>query len=141
MIKFLSVFDAHSAQVTGQVAQSEAMIREPILLTARIIADLRFGEERAEANSPELRVHCRRQRASSPHGALRQIKLGQFGPVTRGAATSSGREAAAAGRILQDFEDSPAKCFGSLAIRIRWSARRGALQQRRTALTAIARFR
>ena len=58
------------------------------MLTPRIIADLRSGDECADPDHPGLRVRRTnaarvffyRYRASD--GALREIKLGEFGPMT-----------------------------------------------------------
>ena len=58
------------------------------MLTPRIIADLRSGDECADPDYPGLRVRRTnaarvffyRYRASD--GALREIKLGEFGPMT-----------------------------------------------------------
>ena len=58
------------------------------MLTPRIIADLRSGDECADPDCPGLRVRRTnaarvffyRYRASD--GALREIKLGEFGPMT-----------------------------------------------------------
>ncbi|MCC6533644.1 MAG: integrase family protein [Burkholderiales bacterium] len=62
------------------------MKKPPPLLSPRIIADLRAGEERGDPDHPGLRV--RRTNAArvffyrSRDGALREIKLGEFGPMT-----------------------------------------------------------
>ena len=64
------------------------MKKPPPLLTARIIADMRSGDEYADPDYPGLRVRRTnaarvffyRYRASD--GALREIKLGEFGPMT-----------------------------------------------------------
>ena len=64
------------------------------MLTPRIIADLRSGDECADPDYPGLRVRRTnaarvffyRYRASD--GALREIKLGEFGPMTRAKARS-----------------------------------------------------
>ncbi|MBE0627868.1 MAG: DUF4102 domain-containing protein [Burkholderiales bacterium] len=64
------------------------MRKPPPLLTPRIIADLRSGDECADPDHPGLRVRRSnaarvffyRYRASD--GALREIKLGEFGPMT-----------------------------------------------------------
>ena len=66
------------------------MKKPPPLLTPRIIADLRTGDERADPDHPGLRV--RRTNAArvrvffyryrARDGALREIKLGEFGPMT-----------------------------------------------------------
>jgi len=65
-----------------------AMKKPPPILTPRIIADLRAGEECVDPDHPGLRV--RRTNAArlffyryrSQDGVLRQIKLGEFGPMT-----------------------------------------------------------
>ncbi|MGA8055987.1 MAG: integrase family protein [Burkholderiales bacterium] len=64
------------------------MRKPPPLLTPRIIADLRAGEECGDPEHPGLRV--RRTDAArvffyryrARDGALREIKLGEFGPMT-----------------------------------------------------------
>ena len=64
------------------------MKKPPPLLTPRIIADLRAGEECGDPDHPGLRV--RRTNAArvffyryrARDGALREIKLGEFGPMT-----------------------------------------------------------
>lgn len=64
------------------------MKKPPPLLTPRIIADLRAGDECADPDYPGLRV--RRTNAArvffyryrATDGALREIKLGEFGPMT-----------------------------------------------------------
>jgi Arm DNA-binding domain len=64
------------------------MKKPPPMLTPRIIADLRSGDECADPDYPGLRVRRTnaarvffyRYRASD--GALREIKLGEFGPMT-----------------------------------------------------------
>lgn len=64
------------------------MKKPPPLLTPRIIADLRSGDECADPDYPGLRVRRTnaarvffyRYRASD--SALREIKLGEFGPMT-----------------------------------------------------------
>ena len=67
------------------------MKKPPPLLTPRIIADMRAGDECADPDHPGLRVRRTnagrvffyRYRASD--GALREIKLGEFGPMAVGA--------------------------------------------------------
>ncbi|MPZ47402.1 MAG: DUF4102 domain-containing protein [Betaproteobacteria bacterium] len=64
------------------------MRKPPPILTPRIIADMRAGEECADPDHPGLRV--RRTNAArvffyryrAPDDALREIKLGEFGPMT-----------------------------------------------------------
>ena len=64
------------------------MRKPPSILTPRIIADLRAGEECADPYHPGLRV--RRTNAArgffyryrAPDDALRETKLGKFGPMT-----------------------------------------------------------
>ena len=64
------------------------MKKPPPLLTPRIIADMRSGDECADPDHPGLRV--RRTNAArvffyryrAHDGALREIKLGEFGPMT-----------------------------------------------------------
>lgn len=65
------------------------VLKRPEPLTAAIIADLRAGEERGDAQWPGLRVRCTstgrkvffcRYRAQG--GALRDIRLGDAGPLT-----------------------------------------------------------
>ena len=66
------------------------------MLTPRIIADLRSGDECADPDYPGLRVRRTnaarvffyRYRASD--GALREIKLGEFGPMTLAARPQCG---------------------------------------------------
>ena len=64
------------------------MKKRPLLLTPRIIADMRSGDECGDPDHPGLRV--RRTNAArvffyryrTSDGALREIKLGEFGPMT-----------------------------------------------------------
>jgi hypothetical protein len=64
------------------------MRKPPRILTPRIIADLRAGEECADPDHPGLRV--RRTNAArvffyryrAPDEALGEIKLGESGPMT-----------------------------------------------------------
>lgn len=71
------------------------MKKPPPLLTPRIIADLRAGEECSDPDHPGLRV--RRTNAArvffyryrARDGALREIKLGEFGPMTLAEARKS----------------------------------------------------
>jgi hypothetical protein len=64
------------------------MKKPPPLLTPRIIADLRTGDERADPDHPGLRVRRTNAvrvffyRYRARDGALREIKLGEFGPMT-----------------------------------------------------------
>lgn len=66
------------------------MKKSPLLLTPRIIADMRPGDESGDPDYPGLRVRRNiaarvffyRYRARD--GALREIKLGEFGPMTFG---------------------------------------------------------
>jgi len=59
-----------------------------IPLTRQIIADMKLGDERADPDCPGLRVRCTASacvffyRYRAADGALRQIKLGEFGPLT-----------------------------------------------------------
>ncbi len=64
------------------------MNTKPIPLTRQIIADMKPGEELADPENPGLRVRCTDSarvffyRYRSTDGALRQIKLGEFGALT-----------------------------------------------------------
>ncbi len=64
------------------------MHREPIPLTAGIIADMKPGEQWTDAGCPGLRVRCTSSARvffypyRARDGAVRQIKLGEFGPLT-----------------------------------------------------------
>src|SRR5262245_44967123 len=62
-------------------------------LTARIIADMKPGEQRGDKGCPGLRVRCTEggvkvfdYRYAALDGSLRQVKLGEFGPLTLSAA-------------------------------------------------------
>jgi hypothetical protein len=75
-----------------EIEKNREMKKPPPLLTPRIIADLRSGDECADPDPPGLRarrtnaarVFFYRYRASD--GALREIKLGEFCPMTLAAA-------------------------------------------------------
>lgn len=63
--------------------------RKPEALTAGIIADMEPGEERGDAQCPGLRVRCSATgkkvffyRYRAMDGALREIRLGDVGPLT-----------------------------------------------------------
>jgi hypothetical protein len=68
------------------------MTQKPVPLTPGIIADMKPGGERADAKCAGLRVRCTSSarvffyRYRARDGALRQIKLGEFGPLTLAAA-------------------------------------------------------
>ena len=64
------------------------MKKLPPLLARRIIADLRSGDERADSDYPGLRVRRTNvtrmffYRYRAHEGVLREIRLGEFGPMT-----------------------------------------------------------
>lgn len=64
----------------------------PVQLTRQIIADMKPGQELSDANCVGLRVRCNESarvffyRYRLAGGGLRQIKLGEFGPLTLPAA-------------------------------------------------------
>ena len=74
-------------------------------LTQRIIADMTPGEELGDQDCRGLRVRCTTSgnayffyRYRAPSGALRQISLGKFGPLTLAGA----RKELAKKRLLRD---------------------------------------
>jgi hypothetical protein len=66
--------------------------RKPVELTRHIIAEMKPGDELSDAGCPGLRVRCNGSarvffyRYRLAGGTLRQIKLGEFGPLTLPAA-------------------------------------------------------
>lgn len=69
--------------------QQKPILRKPEPLTAAIIADMQPGEERGDAQCLGLRVRCSASskkvffyRYRSKDGGLREIRLGDVGPLT-----------------------------------------------------------
>jgi len=84
--------------------------KKPQPLTAAIIAYMKPGEERADAQCPGLRVRCLASgqkvffyRYRGRDGALRQIRLGDFGPLT----LAKARDAALRKRLERDQGKDP----------------------------------
>jgi integrase len=84
--------------------------RKPEPLTAGIIADMRRREERGDAQCPGLRVRCTEggtkvffYRYRSQDGALREIRLGDVGPLT----LAKARDAAMRKRLERDQGKDP----------------------------------
>ena len=80
-------------------------LKKPQPLTAAIIAYMKPGEERADAQCAGLRVRCLASgqkvffyRYRGRDGALREIRLGQFGPLT----LAKARDAALKRRLERD---------------------------------------
>lgn len=79
-------------------------------LTRRIIADLKPGQERGDKGCPGLRVRCTAAgvkvfdyRYIALDGALRQVKLGEFGPLT----LNDARALAITKRVERDRGNDP----------------------------------
>lgn len=90
--------------------QQKPIPRKPEPLTAAIIADMGPGEERGDAQCPGLRVRCSASgkkvffyRYRSTDGALREIRLGDVGPLTLARA----RDAALKKRVERDQGKDP----------------------------------
>src|SRR3972149_5803504 len=86
------------------------ILKTPEPLTAAIIADMAPGEERADAQRPGLRVRCSAAgkrvffyRYRSQDGALREIALGDVGPLT----LAKAREAALRKRLERQQGKDP----------------------------------
>jgi integrase len=84
--------------------------RKPDALTAGIIADMKPGEERGDAQRPGLRVRCSNTgkkvffyRYRAKDGALREIRLGDVGPLT----LAKARDAALRKRVERDQGKDP----------------------------------
>src|SRR5690349_10685998 len=90
--------------------QQKPILRKPEPLTAAIIADMQPGEERGDAQCPGLRVRCSASgkkvffyRYRSKDGALREIRLGDVGPLT----LAKARDAALRKRVERDQGKDP----------------------------------
>lgn len=90
--------------------QQKPILRKPEPLTAGIIADMEPGEERGDAQCPGLRVRCAASgkkvffyRYRSKDGALREIRLGDVGPLT----LAKARDAALKKRVERDQGKDP----------------------------------
>ena len=90
--------------------QQKPILRKPEPLTAGIIADMGPGEERGDAQCPGLRVRCAASgkkvffyRYRSKDGALREIRLGDVGPLT----LAKARDAALKKRVERDQGKDP----------------------------------
>ena len=86
------------------------ILRKPEPLTAAIIADMKSGEERGDAQCAGLRVRCSASgkkvffyRYRSKDGALREIRLGDVGPLT----LAKARDAALKKRVERDQGKDP----------------------------------
>ena len=86
------------------------ILRKPEPLTAAIIADMKPGEERGDAQCAGLRVRCSASgkkvffyRYRSKDGALREIRLGDVGPLT----LAKARDAALKKRVERDQGKDP----------------------------------
>jgi Arm domain-containing DNA-binding protein len=108
-------------------------------LTAAIIADVEPGEERADAQCPGLRVHCSATgkrvffyRYRSQDGALREIALGDVGPLT----LAKARDAALRKRLERQQGKDPQLGFSSATRTRRTVFRMRALQ---AATSSVAR--
>ena len=90
--------------------QQKPIPRKPEPLTAGIIADMQPGEERGDGQCPGLRVRCSAggkkvffYRYRSKDGALREIRLGDVGPLT----LAKARDAALKKRVERDQGKDP----------------------------------
>ena len=90
--------------------QQKPIPRKPEPLTAAIIADMQPGEERGDAQCAGLRVRCSAggkkvffYRYRSKDGALREIRLGDVGPLT----LAKARDAALKKRVERDQGKDP----------------------------------
>ena len=90
--------------------QQKPIPKNPQPLTAGIIADMEPGEERGDAQCPGLRVRCSASgkkvffyRYRSKDGALREIRLGDVGPLT----LAKARDAALKKRVERDQGKDP----------------------------------
>lgn len=90
--------------------QQKPIPRKPEPLTAAIIADMQPGEERGDAQCAGLRVRCSVSgkkvffyRYRSKDGALREIRLGDVGPLT----LAKARDAALKKRVERDQGKDP----------------------------------
>ncbi|MGE0873557.1 MAG: tyrosine-type recombinase/integrase [Burkholderiales bacterium] len=90
--------------------KQKPILRKPEPLTAGIIADMGPGEERGDAQCPGLRVRCAASgkkvffyRYRSKDGALREIRLGDVGPLT----LAKARDAALKKRVERDQGKDP----------------------------------
>ena len=90
--------------------QQKPIPKKPQPLTAGIIADMEPGEERGDAQCPGLRVRCSASgkkvffyRYRSKDGALREIRLGDVGPLT----LAKARDAALKKRVERDQGKDP----------------------------------
>lgn len=90
--------------------QQKPIPRKPEPLTASIIADMQPGEERGDAQCAGLRVRCSASgkkvffyRYRSKDGALREIRLGDVGPLT----LAKARDAALKKRVERDQGKDP----------------------------------
>lgn len=90
--------------------RQKPILRKPEPLTAGIIADMEPGEERGDAQCPGLRVRCAASgkkvffyRYRSKDGALREIRLGDVGPLT----LAKARDAALKKRVERDQGKDP----------------------------------
>jgi integrase len=86
------------------------ILKKPEPLTAAIISYMKAGEERADAQCAGLRVRCLASgqkvffyRYRGRDGALRQIRLGDFGPLT----LAKARDAALRKRLERDQGKDP----------------------------------
>ena len=90
--------------------QQKPILKKPEPLTAAIIADMQPGEERGDAQCPGLRVRCSASgrkvffyRYRSKDGGLREIRLGDVGPLT----LAKARDAALRKRVERDQGKDP----------------------------------
>ena len=90
--------------------QQKPIPKKPEPLTAAIIAEIQSGEERGDAQCPGLRVRCSMSgkkvffyRYRSKDGALREIRLGDVGPLT----LAKARDAALKKRVERDQGKDP----------------------------------
>jgi len=90
--------------------QQKPIPRKPEPLTAAIIADMQPGEERGDAQCAGLRVRCSASgrkvffyRYRAKDGALREIRLGDVGPLT----LAKARDAALKKRVERDQGKDP----------------------------------
>jgi Arm DNA-binding domain len=76
------------SRLTGTAGAGKTTLKKPEPLTAGIIADMKPGEERGDAQCPGLRVRCSAMgkkvffyRYRAADGTLREIRLGDVGPL------------------------------------------------------------
>ncbi len=88
----------------------KSTLKKPQPLTAAIIAYMQAGEERGDAQCAGLRVRCLASglkvffyRYRARDGALREIRLGEVGPLTLGKA----RDAVARKRLEREQGKDP----------------------------------